>query len=110
MEFIIRKLTQNQIGEQNATSQSDSKPEKVDKRVTLVLEKVSYRDSEVVFEHGFSISDLGLRIAVASMVVDAAIRNPQSAIDSFVPQRLHRVRQRRFNRLRAHRYQRDDQC
>jgi hypothetical protein len=54
MEFVIRKLAQNQIGEQDATSQAQGKSEKVDEGVTFVFEKVSQRDDEVAVEHGFA--------------------------------------------------------
>jgi hypothetical protein len=53
VEFVIRKLAQDQVGEQNATSQADGQPEKVDEGITFVLEQISYGDAEVVFEHGF---------------------------------------------------------
>jgi hypothetical protein len=80
IEAIITQLVPNEQKHQRATRHPDHETGDIDESVTFVPAQIAQGDFEVVFEHGFSISDLGLRISDASLMVEAAIRNPQYAI------------------------------
>ncbi|MCG3121036.1 MAG: hypothetical protein ALAOOOJD_03970 [bacterium] len=76
--------------EQNhaATGQANGQTKNINERIGFVLEQISGSDFEVVFEHTSSVVKTARGITIVQLL--------------FVAQRIHRIRQRRFEGTIAH--------